>query len=466
MKFTKIVATLGPATDSVPMIRKLRDAGMDVARLNFSHGNHEYHKKVIHNIKKVDRNIAILLDTAGPEVRTGDVAEGGLDIKTGQKLMITNMPCVSEGKKLTIDYPKLMHLKKGARILIDDGLIEAEVIKQTKNGLSTIVRNGGRLQANKSVSLPGHKIELPFLSEKDKKDIKFGKDYADFIAASFVRNAKDVEEMRNFAKSDAMIISKIEHWEAVDHIEEIIEASDGIMIARGDLGVEISLEKVPKIQKDTIRRCNELGKPVIVATQMLESMKNNPRPTRAEVSDVAHAIMQGTDAIMLSAETTIGEYPEEAVQMMTRIAKEYDKQVDVKIKHKQGNSVAVFVTEAAFLAAKKLGISAILIPTQSGFTARNVSRFKPHIPIMAMAPNSRIFRQLRLSWGVVPVCIADVHVRFDTMIRQLVEECLKLRLVKISDKIVITGGYKLGEIGGTNVLEINKVKDILKRKNN
>jgi len=463
MKFTKIIATIGPSCDTVQKLKGMHKAGMDVARMNFSHASHSYATKVISNIRKVSKNIGIMLDTKGPEIRTGKVKGDSIQLKKGQKLLITNKKQICIGKKLTINYKNLMKLKKGQRILLDDGLIEIVIDKKIKDGFSTVVKNNAILSSNKSVTIPGHKIDIPFLSKKDREDILFGKDKVDFIAASFVRRKGDIRQIRRIVGPEVMIIAKIEHWESIENIDELIDEADGVMIARGDLGVELSLEKVPKIQAETIRKCNEKGVPVIVATQMLESMKNNPRPTRAEVSDVANAIMQGTDAVMLSAETTIGMHPIEAVRMMSKIAKEHDLIVNVKIKPKTENSVALFITEAAYLASKELGIKAILIPTESGFTARNVSRFKPKVPIYAMTPSKRLFRQLHLSWGVVPVCVSKDHEKLDSVISQLVESCHHKGLLKKRDRIVVTGGYKLKQAGGSNIIEISAAEEILFR---
>jgi len=463
MKSTKIIATIGPASDSVPVLTKLKEAGMDVARLNFSHGDLDYFKNAIDNIKKVNRDTAILLDTAGPEIRTGKVQEGVV-LKQGCKIMLTDKVLVSDGSILTVNYNKLMTLAKGQILAIDDGNLELKITKVDKECLEAEVIEGGELGSTKGVSIPDHRIEMPVLTRKDRKLLKQFAGVADFVAASFVRNQKDIREMRKFLPDHIMIISKIEHWEAIHHLDEIINESDGVMIARGDLGVEITLEKVPRIQAEIIKKCNELGKPVIVATQMLESMRKNPHPTRAEVSDVSLAILQGADAIMLSGETTVGKHPVGAVRMMTRIAKEYDKRIVTKVLHKGENNPAVFVAESAYHASEKLGIAAILTPTESGYTARNVSRFKPKVPILAMTPNESVFRQLNLSWGVVPVCVARKHHNFTEMINQLVNECCRMKCIERNDLVVLTGGHKLRTIGSTNILEISSVQDIIRRK--
>jgi pyruvate kinase len=321
--------------------------------------------------------------------------------------------------------------------------------------------------------LKGHNAKINFLSKKDKEDIDFGiKNDIDFIAASFVRELKDIKELRNYISkknSNIRLISKIEHPEALNNINDIIENSQGIMVARGDLAVEIPMEQVPKYQKQIIKHCNELGKPVIVATQMLESMKDNPRPTRAEISDVAQAILEGTDAIMLSSETTIGKYPVESVKMMSKIANEYDKEVDNNIldnKHTEKeisrNSISMFVTKAAYVATTALEISAIITPTESGYTARKVSRFKPKCPIISIVSSEIVLRQLQLSWGVFPYLNKKRYSSVDKMVYETIKFSYAKKLIKKEDKVVITSGHTLSKSGFTNSLEIYRVKEVLK----
>lgn len=469
---TKIIATIGPASDSEQKIQEMYNAGMRVARLNFSHGNYEYFKKVISNIRKVNDEIAIMLDTKGPEIRSGELEGGEIELFDNDKLTLTKKQIIGNKSKITVNYTHLEQLKKGDKVLIDDGLIECEVISSENQEVIVKVLNGGKLGSKKTVSLRGHNAKIAFLSKKDKEDIQFAIDNdLDFIAASFVRTAKDVRDIRYMLekqKSIIRVISKIEHWEALENIDEIIEVSQGVMVARGDLAVEIPMEKVPKIQSQIIKHCNEMGKPVIVATQMLESMKSNPRPTRAEVSDVARAILEGADAIMLSGETASGKYPIKAVKMMGEIAKEYDKDVKNTIldnKHSEKelklNSVSMFVTKAAFLASEALNTAAILTPTESGFTARKVSRFKPRCPIYASTHSKTVMRQLQLSWGVYPMFTKKHYVNLDEMINENITEIYNKKLVKKSDKVVITAGHKLAEAGHTNIMEIYKVEVVI-----
>ncbi len=471
-KFTKIIATIGPSTDSILMIKKLYKEGMNVARLNFSHGDNKYFKNVINNIHKVSNEIAILLDTKGPEIRSGEIEEGSVMLNGGDKIILTKKVVPGNKKILTINYHKLYKIEVGNKLLIDDGLIALEIVERFPDGLKAKVLNGGILSSNKTVCIQGHNVELPFMNNKDKKDILFGiKNGVDYIAASFVRKKEDVHELKSILKwynSNVLVISKIEHWEAVNNIDEIIQESDGIMIARGDLGVEIEMEKVPTIQANTITACNELGKPVIVATQMLESMKENPRPTRAEVSDISQAILQGADAVMLSGETANGKYPIESVKRMAAIAKEYDSKVKNKIEdyihypeEVEKNKIALFVTKAAFHASNQLKTKAIMTPTESGFTARKVSRFKPKCKIIAMVPTMTVLRQLQISWGVFPVFIKESFLDADDLIVHFIKHTYKKKMIEKEDMVVITAGYKLAK-GTTNLLEIYHVKDVIK----
>lgn len=470
---TKIVATIGPAYDDEKTISEMYKAGMRVARLNFSHGNHEYFKKLIKNIRKVSNEIAIMLDTKGPEIRSGKVQDNEIELSDNDDLIITSDDVLGTKEILTINYKSLDKLKKGNHILIDDGLIELEVVKPVENGLKVKVLNGGKLKSNKTVSLRGHNIEIEFLSKKDKEDIEFGiENNLDFVAASFVRTKKDVMEIREFLNkrnSKMRLISKIEHWEALDNIDEIILNSQAIMVARGDLGVEMPMEKVPKAQTEMIRKCNELGKPVIVATQMLESMTNNPRPTRAEISDVANAILEGTDAIMLSGETANGKYPIKAVKMMQTIAKEYESSVETQIldnlhsiEEKRKNTISMFVTKAAASASKEIGAKVIITPTESGYTARKVSRFKPKVPILAVTRDMTILRQLQLSWGVFPFQFSKKHKTVDKQVYDIINFFYKNKLISKEDKVVITLGHTIAQSGHTNTLEIYKVETVLK----
>ena len=354
-KATKIVCTIGPSSDYEKTLKKMYEAGMNVARLNCSHSNYEYMHDIITKVRGLNDHIAIMMDLKGPEIRTGELSDE-IELEEGQEIEFTNEPIEGDNKQITINYDKLQTVEKGSKILIDDGLIECDVISQTKNGVRANVINAGILGSKKTVTIWGHDVDLPFLSQKDKEDIEFAiKNDVSFIAASFVREASEVNEIRNMLSehnSKTKIISKIEHARGVKNFDKILEASDGIMIARGDLGVEMPLEKVPYLQRDMIRKCRLAGKPVIVATQMLESMKSSPRPTRAEVSDVAQAIVQGTDAVMLSGETASGKYPVKSIRVMAKIAKEYEhnliSHLEKEARAKQDNEISLFITEAAY----------------------------------------------------------------------------------------------------------------------
>lgn len=474
-KHTKIIATIGPASDSIEVIRALYESGMNVARLNFSHGNYDYFSKIIDRIREVSEEIAIMLDTKGPEIRTTSCLDGNaIELKTGQEIDIIASDEVSCSSKLSINYHLLEKITVGTHLFLDDGLIEAEVIESCSDKLRIRALNEGLLGSNKSVTIQGHNLEIPFLSDSDKNDILFGiEKKLDYVAASYVRSLDDVKELQDFLSdngSNMNIISKIEHWNTFRDINKIIELSDAIMVARGDLGVEISIEKVPLLQRNIILSCNKLGRPVIVATQMLESMTKNPRPTRAEVSDVAHAILQGADAIMLSGETASGKYPVESVKMMNRIARAYDKKVkNVFSSHldsKDGlytNEVSLFVTKAAYMASKSLNTGAILTLTESGYTAKKVSRFKPKCPILAITRDMTVLRQLQLSWGVVPIYEPREYSDLNQYIDDLVFVGYKRGYLAREDVVVITAGHKLHREGTTNILKVYYVEDVLKR---
>jgi pyruvate kinase len=469
---TKIIATIGPASDSVKTIEKMYEAGMRVARLNFSHGDYSYFTKLVNNIRKVSPEIAILLDTKGPEIRSGDVENGVIELCDEDKLILTTKQVIGNNKTLTINYKDLDQLKKKDIILIDDGLIECQVTGVKKGDVHVKVLNGGKLGSKKTCTLKGHSPNLTFLSKKDKDDINFAiENNFDFIAASFVRKAADVKSIYNLIrkkKSNIRVISKVEHWEAIENLDEICEVSQGIMVARGDLGVEIPMEQVPGVQKDLIRRCNELGKPVIVATQMLESMKDNPRPTRAEISDVAQAILDGTDAIMVSGETAGGKYPVKSVAMMATIAREYEHKNTVTIMDTLhpadeivNNSISLFITKSAAIASKELPNSVIITPTESGYSARKVSRFKPKVPILAMTRDMTTLRQLNLSWGVRPFMVLKKYKNLDDMMYDIVKFSDKNKLLKGYKKAIITSGHAFIK-GHTNKLEIYNIDKVLK----
>ena len=455
MRSTKIICTMGPNTDKKTVMKSLVKNGMNVARFNFSHGDHQEQRERMNLLKNVreelDRPVAILLDTKGPEIRTG-LLEGGkkVTLKEGGEFILYTEEMTGNEKGCCVTYPGLAKdVKPGDRILIDDGLIELRV-KQIKSGnIVCHVENGGELGQRKGVNVPNVKVKLPAVTEKDNDDILFGiQQDIDFIAASFIRSAKGVKEIRRILKENhaehISIIAKIENAEGVENIDEIIEASDGIMVARGDLGVEIPAQEVPHIQKMIIKKCNERYVPVITATQMLDSMIRNPRPTRAEVADVANAIYDGTDAVMLSGETAAGKYPVEALKMMNEIAENTEQYVDYEkyIHHRTmyaDSKISSAIGIASVRTARNIGASCIVTPTMSGKTARLISNFRPSMPIYAVTPNEMVQHKMQLYWGVIPLkgYIKDTT---ENIILNAMETIKRKRLVKKGQMVVITAG--------------------------
>lgn len=473
MRHTKIVCTMGPACGDNEVLKEMLQAGMNVARLNFSHGTHQDHLKQLNVVKEAAASlsypVATLLDTKGPEIRLGEI-EGIINLETGQKLVLTTEIVVGNKERISISYKDLpKDLKPGDRLSLDDGLIGLEVLKVEDTEIFCSVENGGELTGKKGVNAPGVHINLPSITEKDQEDILFGiQNKVDFIAASFVRTAADVLEIRKILEkhgSSIQIIAKIETQAAVDNIEEILEVSDGIMVARGDLGVEIPAEEVPLVQKRIIAMCNALGKPVITATQMLDSMMRNPRPTRAEASDVANAIIDGTDAVMLSGETAVGRYPIEAVLTMARIAEKTEKTIFTgKEASKLGilveRSITSAIGHATYTIAQELEAAAIITPTTSGSTARMVARHRPKAPIVAASPSDVVCRQLLLVWGVTPIHTERIE-GTDAIITTGVQAALEAGVISLGDLVVITAGVPVGISGTTNLLKVHVVGNVV-----
>ena len=474
IKRTKIVCTLGPASQSEDVLRELILNGLNVCRFNFSHGSHEEHKGRIDMVKKVreelNKPIAILLDTKGPEIRTGNFADPEVLLEEGSEFTITMDEVVGTKEICTVSYKGLADdVKEGDTILIDDGLVGLRV-KSVENGnIKCIVENSGIVKNHKGVNVPGVKINLPAITPKDVSDIEFGiREGIDMIAASFVRKASDVLAIREILEKnnagDVLILSKIENQEGVENIDEILQVSDGIMVARGDLGVEIPTEEIPIVQKMIIKKCNELAKPVITATQMLDSMIRNPRPTRAEVTDVANAIYDGTDAIMLSGETAAGKYPVEAVKVMASIAKRIEQTLDYDRMLKEKGSKNVTVTDAISHAtcttAVDLNASAIITSTSSGYTAKMVSRFRPQAPIIAATSNEAVMRRLALTWGVCPIKSALAG-NTDEVIEKSIEASIESGYVKNGELVVITAGVPVGVSGTTNLIKVHVISEVL-----
>ena len=448
MRKTKIICTLGPAVDSEDMIRTLIRSGMDAARFNFSHGSHPEHLERLSLLKAVrdamGRPVATILDTKGPEIRIRNFDTKSISLEAGDTFTLTTREEVGDQTHVSVSYPKLhQEVAPGQEILIDDGLVAIRVDEIRGEDIVCTVENGGTLSANKSINIPGVHIHLPALTEKDVADIRFGvENDFDFIAASFVRQASDVEAVRQVLQDcggeSVKIIAKIENQEGVDNIDEILAAADGIMVARGDLGVEIPAAKVPILQKKIIRKGLQAGKPVITATQMLDSMMRNPRPTRAEVSDVANAVFDGTSCVMLSGETAGGKYPVEALTAMTGIVEEAEASIDYW-RHFQKQRVvpASNINDAI---------------TNSGRTARMIGRFRPSCPVAALTMHEKVRRQLNICWGVIPFLTGEVN-STDRIFSLSAEVALKERLVQAGDTVVITAGVPLGKSGSTNLIK-------------
>ena len=471
MKKTKIICTIGPASNSKETIEKMILSGMNIARLNFSHGNFKEHRINFDLIKdvreKTGMHVAILLDTKGPEIRTGKFKEAETLLTEGQLFTLKIEDTLGTKDFCQISDKDLYKcVTAGDKILIDDGLIEMVVKKIENTDIICEVLNSGIVKDNKGINVPGVRTNLPAVSEKDYKDILFGiENDIDFIAASFIRNSGDVAEIRRILTENGgkhiRIISKIENAEGIENIDSIIAISDGIMVARGDLGVEIPMEQVPLIQKKIISKCNFAGKPVITATQMLDSMMRNPRPTRAEVADVANAIFDGTDAIMLSGETASGKYPVESVEAMREIAVateaelDYEELLQERIQIKDAG-ITDAIGYATCASAQGLMASAILTPTTSGYTPTVISKFRPKAPIIAMTSTTQVARRLALSWGVYPVVIPRSETVSESIARS-VEKAIADGMVKINDLVIITAGVPMGIEGNTNLMRVHVI---------
>lgn len=478
MKKTKIVCTIGPTSEEDSILKELFLNGMNVARLNFSHGNHEEHKERIDAIKRVRQEvnlpIGIMLDTKGPEIRIGRFKDEEIRLEAGDIFTLTTRKLMGDKNIVSVENESLPRdVVKGSRILIDDGLVEMEVEEIIdKTDVKCILLNSGTLSDRKGVNIPNISTDLPPLTDKDVEDIRFGIDNdVEFIAASFIRKAEDVITIRKVLEENGgesiHIISKIENREGLDNIDEIIDASDGIMVARGDLGVEILTHEVPLAQKKIIRKCNMAGKPVITATQMLDSMMRNPRPTRAEVADVANAILDGSDSVMLSGETAAGKYPLKSVQMMYNIAVETEESIDfLEATEKdfiyKDLSTTNAISRATCATAKELGASAIITSTSSGYTSRAISKFRPKACIIAATTTEKVMRRLSLVWGVYPVLSKQSNIT-DEVIDASIDAAMKQGYVKEGDLIVMTAGIPVGITGTTNLIKVHTVAKVLAR---
>ena len=456
MRKTKIICTIGPASESPDKLEELMKAGMNVARFNFSHGDHEEQRKRFDNViaigKKLNLPVATLLDTKGPEIRLKEFANGKEELTKGQLFTLTTNDVLGDNNICSITYKGLVNdVEVGGKILIDDGLIEMKVLRITDTDIECEVINGGKVSNKKGVNVPGANLSMPFISEVDRNDIIFGAQTGfDILACSFVRRASDIVEVRKLVEDNG-----------IDNLEEIMEVADGVMVARGDMGVEIPFEEVPVLQKRMIKLAEAKGKHVITATQMLESMINNPRPTRAETTDVANAIYDGTTAIMLSGETAAGKYPIEAVKTMAKIAERTEQDIDYKNRMKRRDIVKQDITTAISHAtcdtAMDLDAKAIITVTISGFTANMVSRYKPNCPIIACSTSAQVCRQMNLCWGVTPIGILQEDTA-DHLFMTAIETTKREGLIESGDTVVLTAGVPLGVSGKTNMIRVIEVE--------
>lgn len=465
MNKTKIVCSIGPASCKVETIEQMIDAGMSVARFNMSHGTHDSHKTMIDAVKTARENkgasVGILIDTKGPEIRVKQFEKGKVVLKDNDTFVLTSKDVAGTAEKVSITYKNLPKIiKKDAKILLNDGNIELKVTKTTATEITCLVVHGGELSNNKSINIPGIKTDMPYLSETDKADIAFAKEMdADFIAISFVNCAEDVQDVRNYLKeikfTNVQIISKIESEEGVKNFDKILKLSDGIMVARGDLGVEIDFVKIPILQKEFISKCNQAGKIVITATQMLESMIQNARPTRAEISDVANAVFDGSTCIMLSGETASGNFPVETIKTMKRIALESESYQPCPHKTIKTHDTSKSLGYAVYSLAKTEDVNAIVAVTRTGITAENISRFRPNVPIIACTPNKKTFHKMSIMYGVVPV-MDKLYKDINQLNNSSFEKALATNIVKKNDKVVLVSGLVAGK-SGSNLMFIKKL---------
>ncbi len=470
MRKTKIICTIGPASNSEEMIRKLAEAGMNVARFNFSHGTHEQHKRDMDTVKKVRDElgmpIAIMLDTKGPEYRIGTFENGSVTLVEGSEFSFTSLDVIGNDERVSVSYPKMIdELQIGDSILLCNGLVSLRVERKSENELICRVVNGGVVSNRKSMSFPNKVLHQKYLSDNDKRDLLFGiENEVDFIACSFVSCKEDINDVRNFLHEngcdDIDLIAKIENRAGVDNIEEIINASDGIMVARGDMGVEIPYEQLPAIQKKLINDCRIIGKRSITATEMLESMISNPRPTRAEISDVANAVYDGTSAIMLSGETAAGKYPVESVKAMSKIAEETENNINYIKRFKstefQMKNTIDAISHATCGVAIDIEAKAIVVCSLGGGTVRMVSRFRAPIDIIGLTTNERAWRKLALSWAVTPV-MSEEFPSTEVLFYHAGNTAKSIYRLAPGDKIVITGGITNGKSGNTNLIKIHTI---------
>ncbi|MDP4099307.1 pyruvate kinase [Paenibacillus sp. P96] len=471
MMKTKIICTIGPASDSVPVLKEMIQAGMTVARLNMAHGELDEHVQRMKNVRQAAAELGtfvpIMMDIKGPEVRIGKLQEASCVLKTGEELILTTEEILGDAQRIGVNYPDLTRdVNEGDRVLIDDGLIDLTVSAVEGTEIRCKVVSGGTLKPRKGVNLPGIHTSLPGVTERDVKHIEFGiQNQVEIIAASFVRKAEDILEIRRILESHhaghVQIISKIENQEGMENLDAIIEASDGIMVARGDLGVEVPIETVPMLQKEMIDKCNLAGKPVVVATHMLESMQVNPRPTRAEVSDVFNAVVQGADVVMLSGESAAGKYPVPSVKTMASIAKQAESIIDYreqfnKKRAGQVTNITEIISQSAVSSSLELKAKAIILATESGFTARMISKYRPEAPIIAVTQHQEVLPKICLLSGIIPV-LGGQMTTTDEMFETATRNAIETGYICKGDTIVLSAGVPIGKTGNTNLIKVQQV---------
>ena len=467
MKKTKIVCTIGPASGSREVLRELIESGMDVARLNFSHGTYDQHREKVQIIRdlsaELHRPVAILQDLRGPKIRVGDIPDPGVRLEPGQKFILTTRKIEGSAEGVSVSYPDLARdVKAGDRILLADGLMELVVRDTTDTDIISEVIIGGMLTSHKGINLPTGTVSVAAITEKDREDLRFGlENDVDYVALSFVRRPEDILELKEIIRAagkDIPVIAKIEKHEALEHVEEILAACDGVMVARGDLGVEIPLEQVPAIQKMLVEKANAMGKPVIIATQMLRSMVSAPRPTRAEATDVANAVLDGADAVMLSEETASGHFPVEAVRFMVRIIENAEEHFphDRYLRMPMGTNVSESVANASCALAHHLHANAIVATTRSGFTATQISRFRPRPTLIALSPEHKTVRRLALYWGCIPSFVEETR-NTDERLEKAAVSAIGTGNVKRGDLVVLTTGHPVWAAGTTNMLRVKEL---------
>lgn len=466
MRRTKIVATIGPATDSEEQLERLFEAGVDVARINFSHGGHEEDKEILKRIRSISEDVAVMADTKGPEVRLREV-EVGTVLQESAKVEIVTKEIEGDDQTLAVNYEDFLeNISTGDTILIDDGKIELKVEGLDKDAAQCRVVHGGEVLSRKSVSVPGKDIGLQAPTEKDVEDIKFAAEAGfDFISISFVKDPSDVGEVRNLLEPidpEIDIISKIEHPKAMENLDEIIEVSDAVMVARGDLGVEMPASRLPMMQKEIIEKCNSQSKPVITATHMLESMTENPTATRAETSDIANAVFDGTDAVMLSGETAIGDYPVEAVSHMSEVVRGVEESMRENVHHtvrQPSKTISDSISKNVWQASRDIGAKYIVAHTSSGSTARNIAKYRPDTPIIAFTDGRKVHRQLKLVWGVTPI-YTEFPDSVEKMVQNSIQELREREMVEVGDRLVMSAGIPTSVSGTTNMMQVRTVKEM------